>query len=101
MIRLLKNALNSPYAAWLVLFLPAPNLISALLEDNRYYAEIMYESGTLATQLMILALAITPLMRLSRGWSVAMVDDTTRGRAAPRKRGGTRRPGLRTSRRAW
>ena len=63
-----KKVIDSPYATWLVLFLPAMPLLWDLVENNRYYAEIMYESGILATQFLVLALAITPLMRLSRGW---------------------------------
>jgi sulfoxide reductase heme-binding subunit YedZ len=67
-----KKTIDSPYLTWLVLFLPAPPLLWDLLENNRYYAEIMYETGILATQLMILALAITPLMRLTRGWTAGL-----------------------------
>lgn len=63
-----KKIIDSPYATWLVLFLPAIHLLWDLVEDNRYYAEIMYESGILATQFLVLALAITPLMRLTKGW---------------------------------
>ena len=72
MIPVAKSLIDSPYATWLVLFLPAPNLILALVEDDRYYAEIMYESGILSTQLMVLALAITPLLRLCRNWPAGL-----------------------------
>ncbi len=65
---LAKHLLNSPIATWIVLFMPAPALLADFVGQNRYYAEIMYESGLLATQMMILALAITPAMRLCRNW---------------------------------
>ena len=63
-----KKIIDSPYSTWLVLFIPAIPLLWDLVEDNRYYAEIMYETGILATQFLVLALAITPLMRLTRSW---------------------------------
>lgn len=63
-----KKIIDSPYATWLVLFLPSIPLLWDLVEDNRYYAEIMYESGILATQFLVLALAITPMMRLVKAW---------------------------------
>ena len=72
MLRPAVTLLNSPYATWLVLALPAPALLADFVYDDRYYAEIMYESGLLATQLMLLALAITPAMRLCRNWPSAL-----------------------------
>ncbi|MEP0942995.1 MAG: ferric reductase-like transmembrane domain-containing protein [Rhizobiaceae bacterium] len=68
----MQKLIDSPYTTWLVLFLPAPPLLWDLVEYNRYYAEIMYESGILATQFLVLALAITPLMRLSRRWPTGL-----------------------------
>ncbi|NKB50654.1 MAG: iron reductase [Rhizobiaceae bacterium] len=67
-----KYLLNAPLTSWIVLFIPAPALLADFVGQNRYYAEIMYESGLLATQLMILALAITPAMRLCRNWPVVL-----------------------------
>ena len=72
MTRVAKQIFQSPYFTWLLLFIPAPSLITALLQDNRYYAEIMYESGVLATQLTVIALAITPLMKISRHWALGL-----------------------------
>lgn len=72
MLEATKKLIDSPYATWLILFLPAPPLLWDLVEFNRYYAEIMYETGILATQLLVLALAITPLMRLCRRWPAAL-----------------------------
>lgn len=68
MIDVLKQTLNSRYLVWLVLFLPSCPILAELWHHERYYAEIMYESGLLATQLTILALAITPLLRISGSW---------------------------------
>ena len=67
----LKRVLDAPSTTWVVLALPAPALIIDFEERERYYAEIMYESGLLATQLVLLALAITPLLHLTRGWKLA------------------------------
>lgn len=72
MVSAAQKLIDSPYTTWLVLFLPAPPLLWDLVENNRYYAEIMYESGILATQFLVLALAITPLMRLSRRWPTGL-----------------------------
>ncbi|MEP1209437.1 MAG: ferric reductase-like transmembrane domain-containing protein [Rhizobiaceae bacterium] len=71
MISHVKSLLDARLTAWIVLFIPAPALLADLYYNDRYYAEIMYESGLLATQLMVLALAITPLMRLCRNWQAA------------------------------
>ena len=67
MIELLKHVLNSRYTVWLLLFVPSVPLIADFHYHDRYYAEIMYESGLLATQLTVIALAITPLLRVSAG----------------------------------
>ena len=66
MLAFAHKLLNHKLTIWLLLFLPAPPLLADLYYDNRYYAEIMYETGVLATQLIVVALAITPLMRLFR-----------------------------------
>ena len=68
----LKTILNSHYTVWLVLALPAPALLADIARHERYYAEIMYESGLLSVQLMVLALAITPLLHILR-WSNSAV----------------------------
>ncbi len=63
---------NHPCFSWLILALPAPPLVIDFYYHERYYAEIMYESGLLATQLMVLALALSPLMHLLRSFTPAM-----------------------------
>ena len=73
MLAFAKRLLNHPLMTWLVLFLPAPPLLADFYYDNRYYAEIMYETGVLATQLIVVALAITPLMRLFRQFPSVLV----------------------------
>lgn len=70
MLTLAKNIFNSPYTLWIILALPAPALLADFSAKNRYYAEIMYESGLLSVQLMVLALALTPLMKLIGHWSL-------------------------------
>ena len=67
MINGLKQILNSSYLVWLVLFVPSIPMLEDLWHHERYYAELMYESGVLATQLIIVALAITPLLRITTG----------------------------------
>lgn len=60
--------LNNIYAFWLVLALPAMPLVADVISPARYYPELMWETGILATQLTVVALAITPLMRLVKPW---------------------------------
>ena len=67
MIEVFKQTLNSRYLVWAVLFVPSIPFLAELVHQDRYYAEIMYESGVLATQLTIAALAITPLLRITAG----------------------------------
>ncbi len=66
----LKSIINSHYLFWLILAWPAWPLITDIGVGDRYYAELMYDSGVWATQLTVAALAITPAMRLTRGWVV-------------------------------
>jgi sulfoxide reductase heme-binding subunit YedZ len=72
MLKLCRTILDAPIFSWVILFLPAPPLLIDLIERNRYYAEIMYETGLLACQLLIVAMAITPLLWLCRYWPPAL-----------------------------
>ena len=36
--------------------------------DERYYSELMYDSGVISTQLLVLTLTVTPLTRLATRW---------------------------------
>jgi sulfoxide reductase heme-binding subunit YedZ len=47
---------------WILLSLPAIPLLADFYFDQRYYAEMMYESGVISVQLLVATLAITPLM---------------------------------------
>lgn len=67
MINGLKQILHSSYLVWLALFVPSIPMLEDLWHYERYYAELMYESGVLATQLTIVALAISPLLRITTG----------------------------------
>ena len=68
MIATTLKIFNHIYVAWLVLALPAFAFLHELVFNERYYAELMYETGLLATQLTVLALGISPLMKVSKGW---------------------------------
>lgn len=63
-----KRVVDAPLTTWILLALPAPALLADIGVNERYYAELMYESGLPAVQLMILALAITPAMWLTKNW---------------------------------
>jgi len=71
MFPIIKRILNSPSSFWILLAIPAPALLADISERNRYYAEIMYESGLLSVQLMVLALSLTPLLGLLNWWRPA------------------------------
>ena len=53
--------LNSRYLLWALLFLPSIPLLQDFIWRERYYAEMMYESGVWSVQLLVLTLSITPL----------------------------------------
>ena len=65
----LRSLLHSQELFWLLLALPSLPLLADLWWAERYYAEIMYESGLLSVQFTVLALAITPLLQLVKDWS--------------------------------
>ncbi len=51
---------------WILLALPALPLIMDFYFDQRYYPEMMYDSGVVSVQLLVTTLAITPLMLIFR-----------------------------------
>ena len=58
----------SPYAVWAVLSLPALTMLPALLtETGREFHFLLHPSGEWAARLLILTMAVTPLMYLTRG----------------------------------
>jgi len=56
---------NNRWTLWLALCVPAFPLLTDFIQDQRYYPEIMHRSGVIACQLLVLALAITPLKIIS------------------------------------
>lgn len=64
-----NRILQSPYPVWLLLSVPAWPLIADIGVNERYYAEIMWESGVWSVQFLVLALAISPLTRLFSDWT--------------------------------
>ena len=72
MLSKIQSFLNALPLTWLILALPAIPFVKEIFVNERYYAEIMYETGLLAVQFTVLALAVTPLMRLFRRWNIAM-----------------------------
>ena len=60
----IRALINSRYLLWVILFLPSLPLLKDFIWRERYYAEMMYESGVLSVQLLVLTLAITPISQL-------------------------------------
>jgi len=71
-VGLFRRVLNSPAALWAVLGVPAIPLVADLIPRQRYYGEVMYETGLLSCQLLALTLAITPLTRLFQHYRPAL-----------------------------
>lgn len=72
----LKNLLswlNTLAVTWLVLALPALPLLWEVFANERYYPELMHESGELSAKLLVLALAITPIHILANGRPKAQI----------------------------
>jgi sulfoxide reductase heme-binding subunit YedZ len=53
--------LRSPYPLWLLLSLPAIYMAVAWWRGATFYGEVLHATGELATQLLIVTLAVTPL----------------------------------------
>lgn len=61
---LIKTILNHPFFFWMVLYLPAVGMISALV-DNRATAEsLLHPSGEFSARFMIILMMLTPLTML-------------------------------------
>lgn len=71
-LTLITTVLQSPYTFWLLLALPALPLLADIGVRERYYPEIMYESGLLSVQFLVLALLITPLMQILRPFKTVL-----------------------------
>jgi sulfoxide reductase heme-binding subunit YedZ len=63
---MMLKILNNRWTLWLALSLPAIPLLADFIHDQRYYPEIMHRSGVIACQLLVVALAITPLRIIGR-----------------------------------
>ena len=63
---IIKCVVNSRALLWLLLFLPAFPVLVDFVRDERYYPELMFDTGWFAIQLLILTLAITPITLLLR-----------------------------------
>jgi len=57
---------EKPYLLWAMLGLPAIPILKDFLFEERYYSELMYDSGVLSTQLLIVTLAVSPLLAAAR-----------------------------------
>ena len=69
-MQLLIDSLYSKYLLWLLLALPAVPIVADFVINNRYYSEMMYDSGVWSVQLLLLALSITPINQLLNYFSV-------------------------------
>lgn len=68
----LLSLLNALPVTWLALALPSVAFVQELFVNERYFAELMYETGVLSVQLLVVALALTPLLHLCRQWPQAI-----------------------------
>ncbi len=60
--------MNSRFLLWGLLSLPSWGLIEELYRYERYYAEIMYESGIWSIRFLVLTLAVSALLLLANRW---------------------------------
>lgn len=67
----LARLLNSLPVTWAVLALPALPFLFELYANERYFPELMYETGLLSVQLLVLSLLITPLQIILGNRAVA------------------------------
>jgi sulfoxide reductase heme-binding subunit YedZ len=65
---MLKRIFDSPYAFWTLLALPSLYLIKEALGFQASYSYLLYESGAWSERLIVIALAITPLRMVFKGW---------------------------------
>lgn len=59
-----RQLLASRYLVWVILSIPGLYWLQGYWRETHFYGEIVHATGVLATQLLILTLAITPLQRL-------------------------------------
>lgn len=62
----IKAILASKYLIWLLLALPAVEYVHELFYPDRYYPEMMENSGILSIQILVFTLFITPLTLILR-----------------------------------
>ena len=68
-MEMLKKFANHPYTFWALLSLPALPMISGLASgDPKVVHELLHPTGEFAARFMIIAMMITPLMMLFKGW---------------------------------
>lgn len=60
-MRSIRRVVDSRYSIWILLALPAAFMCQGYIRGTTFYGEVMHESGDLAAQLLIVALAITPV----------------------------------------
>ncbi|ASP22448.1 protein-methionine-sulfoxide reductase heme-binding subunit MsrQ [Antarctobacter heliothermus] len=66
---MLKSFLNHPYTFWAVLCLPAIPMVAGLTSgDPKAVHQLLHPTGEFAARFMIIAMMITPLMMLLKGW---------------------------------
>ena len=64
-----KSFLNHPYVFWALLSLPAfPMLLGLTSGGPKAVQELLHPTGEFAARFMIIAMMITPLMMLFKGW---------------------------------
>ncbi|MHA6326103.1 protein-methionine-sulfoxide reductase heme-binding subunit MsrQ [Roseivivax sp. CAU 1753] len=65
----IKSFLNHPYSFWALLTLPAiPMLIGLSSGDPEAVHGLLHPTGEFAARFMIIAMMVTPLMMLFKGW---------------------------------
>ncbi|WP_417259379.1 sulfite oxidase heme-binding subunit YedZ [Celeribacter sp.] len=65
----IKTFFNSPYTFWAILTLPAIPLVLGLSSDDpEAIKALLHPTGEFAARFMIIAMMITPLMMLLKGW---------------------------------
>lgn len=64
-----KMFFNSPYTFWAILTLPAiPLALGLASDDPEVVHQLLHPTGEFAARFMIIAMMITPLMMLFKGW---------------------------------
>ncbi len=61
--------INSRYLLWLLLAFPSIPFVFDFIKEDKYYSEMMYETGVLSTQLLVFTLSITPMTHVLKLWS--------------------------------